>query len=86
MTMAKRRRWRRKPCVIASGGFANNKEWIKKSTGYDLGVNLLAVGNSGKMGDASEWLGSRCGRGRYFDHRDVPAGPLLSGIRDDVPY
>ncbi len=40
-----------KAVVIASGGFANNKEWIKKYTGYDLGVNLLAVGNTGKMGD-----------------------------------
>jgi fumarate reductase flavoprotein subunit len=37
--------------VIATGGFANNKEWIKKYTGYDLGVNLFPVGNTGKRGD-----------------------------------
>ena len=37
--------------VIATGGYANNKEWIKKYTGYDLDVNLLAWGNTGKMGD-----------------------------------
>ena len=37
--------------VIATGGFANNKEWIKKYTGYDLGVNLFPVGNTGKTGD-----------------------------------
>jgi fumarate reductase flavoprotein subunit len=40
-----------KVVVIASGGFANNKEWIKKYTGYDLGVNLFPVGNTGKSGD-----------------------------------
>jgi succinate dehydrogenase/fumarate reductase flavoprotein subunit len=37
--------------VIATGGFANSKEWIKKYTGYDLGVNLFPVGNTGKTGD-----------------------------------
>ena len=40
-----------KAVVVASGGFANNKEWIKKYTGYDLGVNLIPVGNTGKTGD-----------------------------------
>jgi fumarate reductase flavoprotein subunit len=37
--------------IIATGGYANNKEWIKKYTGYDLDVNLFAWGNTGKMGD-----------------------------------
>lgn len=37
--------------VIATGGFANNKEWIKRYTGYELGGNLIPVGNTGKMGD-----------------------------------
>jgi len=37
--------------VIASGGYANNAEWIKKYTGFGLGENLLPVGNAGKMGD-----------------------------------
>jgi fumarate reductase flavoprotein subunit len=40
-----------KAVVIATGGYANNKEWIKKYTGYDLGVNLLPVGNVDKFGD-----------------------------------
>lgn len=40
-----------KAVVIATGGYANNKEWIKKFTGFDLGVNLLVWGNTGKMGD-----------------------------------
>lgn len=37
--------------VVASGGFANNKDWIKKYTGYELGLNLIPIGNTGKMGD-----------------------------------
>ncbi len=36
---------------VASGGYANNAEWIKKYTGLDLDVNLFPVGNTGKMGD-----------------------------------
>ena len=40
-----------KAVVIATGGFANNKDWVKKYTGYDLGVNLFPVGNTGKTGD-----------------------------------
>jgi fumarate reductase flavoprotein subunit len=37
--------------VIASGGFANNKEWIKKYSGFDLDVNVIPVGNVDKTGD-----------------------------------
>jgi len=40
-----------KAVVIASGGYANNKEWIKKYTGFDLGINLLPIGNVDKFGD-----------------------------------
>jgi fumarate reductase flavoprotein subunit len=37
--------------IIASGGYLNNKEWVKKYTGFDLDVNLIPVGNVDKMGD-----------------------------------
>lgn len=40
-----------KAVVVASGGYANNKEWIKKYAGFDLGTNLLPVGNVDKFGD-----------------------------------
>ena len=40
-----------KAVVVASGGYANNKEWIKKYTGLDLDVNVIPVGNVDKMGD-----------------------------------
>ena len=37
--------------VVATGGFANNKEWIKKYAGFELGVDVVPLGNTGKMGD-----------------------------------
>ena len=40
-----------KAVIIASGGYANNAEWIKKYTGLDLDNNLFPIGNIGKMGD-----------------------------------
>ena len=40
-----------KAVIIATGGYANNEEWIKRYTGFELGVNLTPVGNVGKMGE-----------------------------------
>ncbi len=40
-----------KAVMIATGGFANNKEWIKKYCGFELGVDIIPIGNTGKMGD-----------------------------------
>jgi fumarate reductase flavoprotein subunit len=40
-----------KAVIVASGGYANNKEWIKKYAGYDLDVNMIPVGNVDKTGD-----------------------------------
>jgi fumarate reductase flavoprotein subunit len=40
-----------KAVIIASGGYANNKEWIKKYSGFELDVNLFPIGNVDKMGD-----------------------------------
>lgn len=40
-----------KSVVVATGGYANNKEWIKKYCGFDLEVNLVPVGNVDKGGD-----------------------------------
>ena len=40
-----------KVVVIASGGYANNKEWIKKYSGFDLDINVFPVGNVDKTGD-----------------------------------
>ena len=40
-----------KAVIVATGGYANNKEWIKKYAGFDLGMNLTPIGNVDKMGD-----------------------------------
>jgi fumarate reductase flavoprotein subunit len=68
-----------KAVVIATGGFANNKEWIKKYTGYDLGVNLIPVGNTGKTGDglrmAWEAGAAEEGVGTIEMFRVAPVGP-----------
>jgi fumarate reductase flavoprotein subunit len=37
--------------IIASGGYANNKEWIRKYAGQELGETVVPIGNTGKMGD-----------------------------------
>ena len=51
-----RARWRgdripAKAVFVASGGYANSKEWIKKYAGFDLEVNVFPVGNVDKTGD-----------------------------------
>jgi fumarate reductase flavoprotein subunit len=40
-----------KAVFIGSGGYANNKQWIKKYAGFDLDVNVVPIGNTDKMGD-----------------------------------
>jgi fumarate reductase flavoprotein subunit len=40
-----------KAVIIATGGYANNREWLKKYTGLDLRVNLFPLGNVEKLGE-----------------------------------
>jgi fumarate reductase flavoprotein subunit len=71
-----------KAVVIASGGYANNKEWIKKYTGFDLDVNLIPIGNVDKMGDgirmAWEVGAAEDGMGVVEIFRVGPIGPGFS--------
>ena len=68
-----------KAVIIAGGGYANNKEWIKKYLGFDIGVNLTIVGNVGKMGDgirmAWEVGAAEDGLGAMELFRSGPIGP-----------
>jgi fumarate reductase flavoprotein subunit len=68
-----------KAVVVASGGYANSKEWIKKYTGFDLDVNVIPVGNVDKMGDgirmAWEIGAAEEGMGVLEMMRAGPAGP-----------
>ncbi|HEY78203.1 MAG TPA: FAD-dependent oxidoreductase [Dehalococcoidia bacterium] len=65
--------------MVASGGYANNKEWIKKYAGFDLDVNVFPVGNVDKMGDgirmAWEVGAAEEGMGVLELLRIGPAGP-----------
>jgi fumarate reductase flavoprotein subunit len=47
----KKERVNAKTVVVASGGYGNNKGWIKKYSGLDLGINIIPVGNINKVGD-----------------------------------
>jgi fumarate reductase flavoprotein subunit len=71
-----------KAVIIASGGYANNKEWIKKYTGFDLGVNLMTVGNVDKTGDGIRmaWEAGAADEGKSLLelYRAGPAGPDFS--------
>jgi fumarate reductase flavoprotein subunit len=65
--------------IIASGGYVNNKEWMRKYSNLDLGVNVLAIGNVGKMGDgirmAWEAGAAEEGIGPHQLFRAGPVGP-----------
>jgi fumarate reductase flavoprotein subunit len=68
--------------IIASGGYANNKDWIKKYTGFDLGVNLMPVGNVDKTGDGIRmaWEVGAADEGKSLLelYRAGPTGPDFS--------
>jgi len=68
--------------VIASGGYANNADWIKKFSGYDLGVNLLPLRNYEKTGDGIRmaWEAGAAAEGLGVLHF-YRLGPLGPGVR-----
>jgi fumarate reductase flavoprotein subunit len=68
--------------VIASGGYGNNKRWIKKYCGLELDVNLLPVRNYGKTGDGIRmaWEAGAAAEGMGVLHF-FRAGPIGPGAR-----
>ena len=67
--------------IIGTGGYANNKDWIKKYAGFDLGDNILSIGNTDKMGDgirmAWEVGAAEEGMGLLEMLRIGPVGPAF---------
>jgi fumarate reductase flavoprotein subunit len=65
--------------VIASGGYANNAEWISKYSGLELGRTVTPMGNVGKMGDGIRmaWEMGAAAEGMGVLHliRVAPFGP-----------
>jgi fumarate reductase flavoprotein subunit len=78
-----------KVVVVASGGYANNKEWIKKYAGLDLDINLVPVGNIDKTGDgirmAFEVGADNEGLGVLELFRVGPMGPEFA-MKSPVEY
>lgn len=68
--------------IIASGGYGNNKRWIKKYCGFDLGVNLIPVRNYGKTGDGIRmaWEAGAAAEGMGVLHF-FRVGPFGPGVR-----
>ena len=68
-----------KAVIIATGGYANNKAWIKKYAGMELDRNIVPIGNTGKMGDgirmAWEMGAASEGMGVLHMLRGGPFGP-----------
>ncbi len=73
---------RSRAVIVATGGYANNKEWIKKYSGLDLGGNIVPFGNVGKMGDgirmAREAGAAEEGMGVLELNRIGPLGPEIA--------
>jgi fumarate reductase flavoprotein subunit len=81
---------------VASGGYTNNGEWIKKYAGFDLDANLFPVGNIDKMGDgirmAWEVGAAAEGMGVVEMYRIGPMGPefamkshlQIAGVQPDL--
>jgi fumarate reductase flavoprotein subunit len=71
-----------KAVVIASGGYANNAEWIQKYAGHELGRTVTPMGNVGKMGDGIRmaWEMGAAAEGMGVLHliRVAPFGPEFS--------
>lgn len=68
-----------KAVVVASGGYVNNKDWIRKYSAFELGVTLFPAGNVDKMGDgirmAWEVGAAEEGLGVLELYRVGPVGP-----------
>jgi fumarate reductase flavoprotein subunit len=75
-----------KAVMIATGGFGNNKEWIKKYCGFELGVDVIPIGNTGKMGDGIRmaWEAGAAQEGTHVLEifRIVPVGPEFSAFNE----
>ena len=76
-----------KAVIIATGGYANNKEMIKKYTGFDLGRDLLVARDVGLTGDgirmAWEVGAAEEGLGILILNFTIP-GPGIVGTELDI--
>ncbi len=75
-----------KAVIISSGGYANNAEWMKKYHGFELGVNLIPMGNVGKMGDGIKMAWEAGAAAEGMNALEIisfgPTGPGFGALND----
>ena len=64
-----------KAVIIATGGFAGNKEWVKKYTGYDSDKNIIILQKVGIKGDGI----------RMAWEVGAAASPMMIGLTHNLP-
>lgn len=74
-----------KAVIIATGGYPNNKEWIKKYSGFDLEVNLFPLGRYNKTGEGIQmaWEAGAAEEGIGVIHLNIGSPPKI-GARNHI--
>jgi len=74
-----------KAVIIATGGYPNNKEWIKKYSGFDLEVNLFPLGRYDKTGEGIQmaWEAGAAEEGVGVIHLNIGSPPKI-GARSHI--
>ncbi len=74
-----------KAVIIATGGYPNNKEWIKKYSGFDLESNLFPLGRYNKTGEGIQmaWEAGAAEEGIGVIHLNIGSPPRI-GARSHI--
>ncbi len=74
-----------KGVIIATGGYPNNKEWIKKYSGFDLEVTLFLLGRCNKTGEGIQmaWEAGAAEEGVGVIHLNIGSPPKI-GARSHI--
>jgi fumarate reductase flavoprotein subunit len=74
-----------KAVIIATGGYPNNKDWIKKYSGFDLDVNLFPLGKYDKTGEGIQmaWEAGAAEEGIGVIHLNIGSPPKI-GARSHI--
>ena len=70
---------RAKVVIIATGGYPNNKEWIKKYSGFDLEGNIFPLGRYNKTGEGIQmaWEAGAAEEGVGVIHLNIGSPPKI---------
>ena len=71
-----------KAVIVATGGYGGNKEWVKKYTGFEIGIDMFPRVDVGLMGDGLQMAWDVRGRSRRYGpcgDRILATWPWTSG-------